>query len=160
TREFSYDASGNNQSLVRRTHITYLSDVNAQYAAANISDRVVDKVVYDCLAQTCTPPGTVGSYGSAYTGGVVVSEATTTYDGTAVVNPDNGVATSVPGHDDTNYGTGFTLRGNPTQASAWLNTTNTWLSTNMVFDTLGHAVSVTDPGGHATTLRYSDDWNG
>lgn len=162
TREYSYDSAGNNPVLARRTRLTYLSDSNAQYLSANITDRITDKSVYDCVASACTAPSSVGPYGTPYSGGKLVAETKFAYDGGPVVNPDNLAAppASVPGHDDADYGTGFTLRGNLTQTSVWLNTSNTWLPTSNVYDALGHLVSTTDPGGHTTTLRYSDDWNG
>jgi RHS repeat-associated protein len=162
SREFTYDSSGNNPALARRTHFTYLSDTNSQYLNLNMSDRVTDKSVYECVAQACTPPGTIGSYGTPYSGGTLVSETQYTYDDTAVVNADNlpTPPASVPGHDDADYGTSYTLRGNPTHTKIWLNTSNSWVTTSNIYDVLGHLVSTTDPGGHTSTMSYSDDWNG
>lgn len=161
SREFSYDSSGNNPVLVRRTHFSYLSDGNAQYSNINISNRVTDKAVYDCLTAFCTAPISVGSYGTPYSGGRLVAETQTSYDSTGVLNANgNPTSVTVPGHDDTNYSSAYTLRGNPTQVRIWLNTTNAWLATNNSFDLLGHMISTTDPGNHTTTFSYSDDWNG
>lgn len=149
-REFVYDSSGNNPTLVRRTHTSYLHQSNSSYRGLNIADRVTDVSIFD--------GGTAGAsvpFGTTYTGGNKVSEATTAYDSTTLTSMGSGI----PGHDNGYVGTAVTLRGNPTGTSKWLNTTNSWISSSSIFDDLGHLRSTTDPGGHTTQFDYSDTGN-
>jgi RHS repeat-associated protein len=160
-REFIYDSAGNNPQLVRKADYVYLNQTDSRYDALNISNRVTDKIVYDCTGGQCTAPGIVGPFGTPYTGGIRIAETQNSYDSTPLLNA-NGSATAVtvPGHDDANFGVTNTLRGNLTQARTWLNSTNTFLSTTNSYDVLGHLINTTDPGSHITTFSYSDDWNG
>ncbi|MBZ5507365.1 MAG: hypothetical protein LAO78_18045 [Acidobacteriia bacterium] len=160
-REFIYDSTGNNPQLVRKTDYTYLHQADSRYDALNIANRVTDKIVYDCTGGQCTAPGTVGVFGTPYTGGTRIAETQSSYDTTPLLNA-NGSPTpvSVPGHDDANFDTSNTLRGNLTQTRVWLNTSNSWLATTNNYDLLGNLISTTDPGNHTTIFNYSDDWNG
>jgi YD repeat-containing protein len=84
--------------------------------------------------------------------GTQVAETKTTYDSTAL--------TSVAGithHDDANYGTGNTVRGNPTLAQRWVSG-STYLSTTSYYDTTGQLTQVTDPLANNTTFSYSDNF--
>ncbi len=84
-----------------------------------------------------------------------IAQTTYAYDGTApTLEPQ-----PVPGHDDTNHGTGFNTRGNLTKTSRWLKLSSTWLSTTNTFDTLGNKLSTTDPNGNQTTFSYADLWS-
>jgi RHS repeat-associated protein len=159
-REFIYDSAGNNPQLVRKTDFTYLHQLDSRYDALSIANRVTDKIVYDCSGNQCSAPGTVGVFGSPYTGGTRISETQYAYDSTPLANA-NGASTAVTvsGHDDVNFGVTNTFRGNLTQTRIWLNTTNTWLATTNTFDVLGNLMSTTDPGSHITSFSYSDDWN-
>jgi len=65
--------------------------------------------------------------------------------------------TGVAHHDDANYGTGYTARGNPTQIQR-LVSGSTYLSTSKTFDTTGQVRSITDPAGNTTSLSYSDNF--
>src|SRR5262249_2742089 len=143
-REYDYGASAPG-ALLRRTTYSYLNNGNSAYAAANIVDKVVDTVVYD------------GS-------GNPVAKTQNVYDGTALANT-NAAGTcqspsGAPNHDYCAFGTGNLLRGNLTAVKHWRNTDNTWLITNIAYDDLGNAVATADPGGHATTVNYSDSWSG
>jgi hypothetical protein len=47
-------------------------------------------------------------------------------------------------------------RANVTAVRKWLNTTGSYLVTTQQYDVLGNAVTVTDPGGHATQNDFTD----
>lgn len=51
---------------------------------------------------------------------------------------------------------GTTARGNATSAAAWLDTTNTWLTTRVEYDTLGNLVKTTDAKNKSATIGYDD----
>jgi RHS repeat-associated protein len=139
TREYDYGI-GSHGSLLRKTDFKYLHNPNLDnasnaYLAAHIWDRVKLKSVYDgsgnLVAQT--------QYG--YDEGSI-----TAYNG----------ATN---HDDTDYPSGITLRGNVTTVGRWLNTTSTFLTTTNVYNQVGNLVQTTDPGGHTYYLYYDDNYS-
>jgi len=80
-----------------------------------------------------------------------VADVKTVYDGTAVTT-----TLGVPNHD---YTIGV-YRGNATQSSVWVDTSNTWLNTNNTYNDLGHVLTTTDPGNHTTSYSYGDSWSG
>src|SRR5262249_40162042 len=138
-REFDYAGA-----LLRRTTYTYLHNANSAYADANIVDKVLTTVVYDNAGNT-------------------VAQTENVYDGTALANTNAGTCAApsgAPNHDYCAFGTGNLIRGNLTAVKHWRNTDNTWLITNVGYDDLGNPVSSTDPGGHMTTVSYSDSWSG
>src|SRR5581483_12182907 len=49
--------------------------------------------------------------------------------------------------------------GNPTTRLAWLNTTNTYISTTAQFDSYGNVVSSTDALGNRTTTTYDTTYH-
>ncbi len=77
-----------------------------------------------------------------------VAETRITYDSTSLTS-----VTGVTHHDDTNYGTSNTTRGNPTVIQRWTGSSN--LSTTLTYDTTGQVTQVTDPNSNSTTLSYS-----
>jgi RHS repeat-associated protein len=145
-REFS------NGTLIRRTHYSYLHQTNSAYLNANLVSLPTDVVVYDGGT-----PGTAGPYTMNYSRGNRVAETKYTYDDQPFVT----LPGSPPGHDNTNFGTSNTVRGNLTTTTKWKNTTNTWtpLAVN-TYDILGNLRTSTDPGGHTTNYSYTDNWNG
>jgi len=133
------DGSKCGSALARKTdyqyaHIAGNTGYNVNYLNLGIADLVTQKTVYDGSANKLT-------------------DAKITYDGAA---PTSTQSTPAPNHDYTvgNY------RGNATQSSVWLNTTNTWLATNNAYSDLGHVLTTTDPGGHTVTFSYADSWSG
>lgn len=87
-------------------------------------------------------------------GTTTIAQTNTTFDsyGSGLIS-----ATGITHHDDTNFGTGYTARCNPTSISK-LVSGSTYLTTSMTYDTTGQVRSVTDPKGNATTLDYSDNF--
>ena len=140
-REYDYGISTptttNWGSLLRKTDYQYAHlagnvGYNVNYLNLGMTGLVTEKTVYD------------GS-------GTKVADAKIAYDG---VTPTP--IAGVPNH--ITPATGY--RGNATQSSAWLNTTNTWLSTSKTYNDLGHVLTAIDSGGHTTQYGYADSWSG
>src|SRR5882762_10171784 len=66
--------------------------------------------------------------------------------------------TGVAQHDDTNFGTGNTVRGDLTQVQRLISGTSTYLTTSTNFDTTGQTVTSTDGNGNVTTYSYADNF--
>ena len=93
-----------------------------------------------------------GSDSDCSGGGLKVAQTIVTYDSYGT----NGLIgfSGAFNHDDTNFGTGTTARGNPTQIQQWVN--GTYLTTSRTYDTTGQVLSSTDPAGNKTTYSYAD----
>jgi RHS repeat-associated protein len=118
----------------RTTNISYVYQTNSAYIGPNILNRPYVVVVDDKNNNW-------------------VAHTQFSYDQYALAS-----ATGIANHDDTNYGTGNTLRGNLTQVSEWLNTTGGSLTTTNTYDMLGNPIQTTDPNGNVTTLSYADNF--
>jgi RHS repeat-associated protein len=134
TREYGF-GTGTFGALARKTdyqyaHISGDTGYNSNYASLGIDNLLTQRTVYD------------GSSNK-------MSDAKTVYDGVGLTT-----TSGVPNHD---YSIG-TYRGNPTQSSVWVDSTNSWLNTNNTYSDLGHVLSTTDPGTHTTTFSYLDSW--
>ncbi|HEX9272995.1 MAG TPA: RHS repeat-associated core domain-containing protein [Candidatus Binatia bacterium] len=120
----------------RATYVTY-------YSAGNI----VNKPLKTTLCNN------VGSDGDCPGGGSKIKQTIVTYDSYG------GNLTLVSGasnHDDANYGTGVTARGNATQIQEWVSGTTNYLTTTRQYDTTGQMLKSIDPAGNATLFSYSD----
>jgi RHS repeat-associated protein len=98
----------------------------------------------------------VGTNSSCGAGGTPVSQTTITYDGYG--NSGSLALQSVTGavnHDDTNFGTSYTARGNATQISRLVSGSSV-LTTAISYDTTGQIVQVLDPQQNATSYFYTD----
>ena len=85
--------------------------------------------------------------------GATVSQTVNTYDGSSL--------TTVGGlthHDDTNYGSGVTFRGNLTQVQKLVSGTSTFLTTSKAYDTTGNVTTSTDSNNNPTTYIYTDNF--
>lgn len=77
---------------------------------------------------------------------------------------DSGSLTSVTGvthHDDANFGTGYTTRGNATQIQRCVvvaPSCSSSLTTTLIYDTTGQLLSIQDPKGNTTSLSYADNF--
>jgi RHS repeat-associated protein len=100
------------------------------------------------------------SIGGATIGGTTVARTTTTYDNYG--NNNSAPLASITGainHDDTNYSSSVTARGNPTQVSRWVSgtgSTSTSLTTALSYDSTGQVIKVVDSNLNSTTYSYSD----
>jgi RHS repeat-associated protein len=92
--------------------------------------------------------------------GNLLAQTQGSYDGSALTSTGTCQAPGVPDHDYCSFGTANLTRGNVTQISRWLNTSNSWLNTINTYDDLGNVLTTTDPLGHQTTFDYTDSWGG
>lgn len=149
TTEYSWD-SGNQGTY---GELTQISEWNFGSSPANAADRTTYISYLDGTSyinanilnrpQQITVAGPSGNAQSTWY----------SYDQFAL-----GSATGMAGHDDANYGTGNTVRGNVTgfyrliSGSTWLNDTFTH------FDMTGQPISLTDSNNNTTTLAYSSSY--
>jgi RHS repeat-associated protein len=119
----------------RTTTLSYLN--GASYINVNILNRVTSVIVTN---------GT----------GSIVSQTVNSYDDWALEPGGTGVVN----HDDTNYGSSNTVRGNLTQAKRWLNTTGIWLITKNYYDIVGNLLQKSDPNSNSTYFDYTDNYSG
>jgi hypothetical protein len=91
-------------------------------------------------------------------GGSVVRQTVYTYDSYSGC-PSGGltVVSGVVNHDDTDFGSGYTTRGNPTKIQNWVSG-STYLTTQLCYDTTGQVTQQTDPKGNVTTYGYTDQF--
>lgn len=116
----------------RITNIAYLSDGNSAYLNANILGHPTSIVVTD------------GN-------GTKFKETDYSYDTTSLTSK-----TSFPQHDDTNFGTGNTVRGNRTSISQWVSGTTSITTATVYYDTTGQMVQGKDANNNSTTFDYTD----
>ena len=84
-------------------------------------------------------PSSVVTYGS----GNKTAETDYTYDSGSLTP-----ASGLPGHDDTNYNTGYVNRGNATTKTEWSNSGGASPQWTYAYDQTGQVVSMTDPCGN------------
>jgi hypothetical protein len=65
--------------------------------------------------------------------------------------------TGVAQHDDANFGTKYTARGNATSISQWVSGSS-YLTTNYTYDTTGQVSTQSDPAGNVTKYSYKDSF--
>jgi RHS repeat-associated protein len=99
-----------------------------------------------------------GSDSNCPGGGITTARTTIAYDtyGASNVLPLKDVPSAIQ-HDDTNFGTGLTARGNPTQISQ-LVSGSTYLTTYLSYDTTGEVIQVFDSNLNKTTYSYTDNF--
>ena len=131
---FGSSLSGNAD---RTTNIAYLN--GSSYISANILNRLTSVTVQDSGSNTVAQT----LYCYDYSGGCGGSSF--------------GSATGTPNHDDTNYPTTNTVRGDSTQVQR-LVSGSTYLTTSTTYDMTGQPTSSTDSKGNTTTLSYSDNY--
>jgi YD repeat-containing protein len=134
-----YDwGSGSPGPLLRTTTNTYLHDANPNYLVdtGGVVHNIADKIVTQTIADGA---------------GHQAAQATYTYDSSALQS-----ALAAPGHDDTNYGAAFTLRGNLTHVVR-SNTLEPAQSLDYSYDILGNPRSFT-VGKGTTQVDYTDSF--
>lgn len=92
--------------------------------------------------------------------GSVVAQTNYSYDGSALVSGAVGSCPTVIGsknHDDTNYGTGNTVRGNPTQIQRLIAGSN-YVTASNTYDITGQIRTSTNANGNITTYCYADNF--
>ena len=139
-KEWRYISGGSFASTPdRATYITYLStgtnDINKPLSVTLCNSSGSDSA---CLG-----------------GGTRVSQTLYTYDSYGA----NGLSsiTAVAHHDDSNFGVGYTTRGNVTSMAQWVSGSN-YLTTSYNYDTTGQVLKATDPAGDPTQYFYTDSF--
>lgn len=122
----------------RATYLTYLStgtnDINKPLSVTRCSNSGSDSDCGGSGSKASQTKYVYDSYGSGLT-----------------------PATGFSNHDDTNFGVGYTARGNPTQIQQWVSG-STYLTTQLSYDTTGQVVQVADPKGNVTQYNYADNF--
>jgi hypothetical protein len=145
-KEWNFGNSPTN-AADRTTTVIYISHSSGSYYFANIVDHPVSVTVTD-------------------SGGNTVAQTLYCYDyygscgGSSFAS-----ATGKKNHDDTNYPTTNTVRGDLTQIQRLVSGTSTYLTSSITYDMTGQSTSFTDPKGNITTItsysdNYYDDNNG
>jgi YD repeat-containing protein len=113
----------------RETDYVYLT--TTAYANKDIHDRATSVTVINAA-------------------GTQLSQSTFSYDGSTLT-----AITGITHHDDTNFGTGNTVRGNRTEMKRWVAGT-AYLTTSYLYDTTGQLIRLTNPRNHYKTYSYAD----
>jgi RHS repeat-associated protein len=98
-----------------------------------------------------------GSDSACPGGGSRVQQTLNTYDSYSGCPSGLAVVSGVMNHDDTNFGGGYTTRGNATQVQNWVSG-STYLTTQLCYDTTGQVTQQADPKGNVTTYSYTDQF--
>jgi RHS repeat-associated protein len=110
---------------------------------------------------TFIKPASINVYAGSGTGSPIASTLYT-YDEYSANYCKNGVPmlasfTGAYRHDDTNFGTSYTARGNVTTIQRLISGT-TYATTHMCYDTLGNVTQTVDANGNPTSYDYSENW--
>src|SRR5579872_3979009 len=130
-KEWNYYSGSPSATPDRETDFVYLT--SSTYVSKDIHNRVTSKTVKNSASTQ-------------------VAQTLTTYD--------SGTLTSITGvthHDDTNFGTANTVRGNPTQTQRWVSGSS-YLTSTSTYDMTGQLLTVTNPRGHTRTYSYADNY--
>jgi RHS repeat-associated protein len=88
-------------------------------------------------------------------GGGKIQQTLYTYDSYSGCPSGLSQVNGVMNHDDTDFGSGYTTRGNATQVQNWV-AGSSYLTTRLCYDTTGQVTQQTDSNGNVTTFSYSD----
>jgi RHS repeat-associated protein len=124
-----------------------------------------NNINHPLVVAVCNNTGTDGDCPS---GGSKVAKTVIVYDGygsngTLALTSTQANITGVVNHDDTNRGSSYANRGNPTLISRWVSGTSsgttcgsTCLTTSVSYDITGQVIQVLDPKSNPTTYSYAD----
>lgn len=160
-----YDSGG---SLIRETDVQFFTSPsdNAALCSSSGSPSFTDPYLQNGH-HIADIPQSVTSYGSSGSNGAIVAQTIYTYDSTTLStssgssgNPVLGLETSGnrPLHDDANFGSSMTVRGNPTVIQRYVSPGQYARTTNY-YNVLGELVKTVDPNGNPTQFDYTDTWN-
>jgi RHS repeat-associated protein len=139
-KEWKYTSNGSFSSVPdRATYITYLT------TGTNNINRPLSVTVCNNSGSDSACPG----------GGSRISQALNQYDAYGT----NGLSsiTGIAQHDDSNFGVGYTTRGNVTSTSQWVSGSS-YLTTSYTYDTTGQVLTVTNPALNDTHYSYGDNF--
>jgi len=92
-------------------------------------------------------------------GGSIVQQTLNTYDSYSNGCPSGLVSVSgIQNHDDTNYGSSNTMRGNVTMVQRLVSGSTYLTAFQLCYDTTGQVTQQTDPKGNVTTYSYTDSF--
>jgi RHS repeat-associated protein len=166
-------------ALTKKTQYTYSSPQNGLVTEAqdwkfypgtspsfpSIADRTTYVSYYTGGTNNINRPTVVtvcnssGSDARCPGGGSMVQQTVITYDSYATICNYSGLSlmSGVANHDDTNYGTGYTTRGDATLVQRWVSG-STYVSTQMAYDTTGQVTKMLDANGNCTSYGYGDSF--
>lgn len=100
-----------------------------------------------------------GSSAACPGGGGVVAQTINTYDSYAANCPGGGLqpVSGTTNHDDSNFGSAYTTRGNLTQVQR-LVSGSSYLTMTYCYDTTGQVTQTVDSAGNATQYGYADSF--
>jgi RHS repeat-associated protein len=140
-----------------------------KYQSSTTFPSVSDRATYTAYATigtnndinrplTVTVCNNTGTDSNCPGGGTKVARTMVTYDGYGTSGSlALASVTGVVNHDDTNFGSGYTTRGNATQISRWVSG-STYLTTALSYDTTGQVTQVLDTNSNKTTYSYTDSY--
>jgi RHS repeat-associated protein len=136
-----YDwGSGAPGPLIRKTDNVYGKNTDPNYLSRNIVDKITQQTIYDGSgSQIAQTQYEVDNY-VAGTNGLISSSSTAAQ------------------HDDTNFPSTFTYRGNVTRVKRWRNTDSALLTTIYTYDDLGNIRAITDPLTHTSSYSNADSF--
>jgi RHS repeat-associated protein len=132
TSEWKFYSGSLPSSADRITNTTYQNAAN--YVSKNILDHPATMTLTDGSGNT-------------------VSQTNYSYDGSPLAS-----VTGAPNHDDTNFGTGNTIRGNLTQLQRLISGTPNFITTSEAYDTTGQVTTSVDGNGNVTTYGYANNF--
>ena len=141
----------------------YLNNIMRDYPTQKQETDFTGAVARTTVTQYNGPyskPSSVNVYAGANTNGTPASSTLYSYDEFGANYCKNGVPgltnfTGATSHDDTNYGIGWTARGNLTTIQRLISG-NSYATTHMCYDTLGNVTQTVDANGNPTSYDYSD----
>ncbi|PYT00898.1 MAG: hypothetical protein DMF63_04315 [Acidobacteria bacterium] len=126
--------------------------LKTQTTTYNLSSNYTDRRIIGLPSETKLYEGTDG--------GSLMSKVTYAYDEDGYGASGQSVS---PTQHDSAYGTSFSYRGNLTKTMRWDTNSPTTdslaVSSSVVYNTAGSAVSQTDPRGRVSSISYTDVWN-
>src|SRR5207237_9473106 len=116
-----------------------------------VADRTTNFTYYTGGTNNINRPATITVCNSSGTdadclgGGSKVSRTVVTYDVYTSICGSSGLSsiTGIANHDDTNFGTSYTPRGNATQMQRWVSG-STYISKQLAYDTTGQIAKTLD----------------
>lgn len=133
-KEWNYYSGAAPSTPTRITNITYLSDTNSAYGPSG-------KNILNLRSKVIVTDGS----------GNQLKETDYGYDGTSLTS-----ASLFTQHDDANFGTANSTRGNLTTAQRWKDGASYIVTDTLTYDTTGQIVSVKDQRNNITSFTYTD----
>jgi RHS repeat-associated protein len=149
TTEYAWDPSDDG-------NLTEMKEWNFGSSLSGSADRTTDYTYYSS-GQVINRPASITVTDSSSS---LVAKTLNTYD--CYSSPCSSLvttgATGIVQHDDTNYGSGFTARGNLTQVKRYTGSSSYLPTETMTYDITGQMRTATDAYGNVSTFTYSDSF--